>query len=168
MRPIPGFDGYFAKEDGTVWSTKHRLGKRALHELRQQRGRTCMRVPVQRDGVSRYTSVHRLVALAFHGSPTAEQTVVRHLDGDWTNNRPDNLAWGTPHENEQDKRRHGTYHDGQRNPGAKLTEAQARTAKRQLGEGTSAAAVARSLGVSRSMISRIKRGLNWTTVGADG
>ncbi len=48
----------------------------------------------------RWLPVHVAVCLAFHGRPE-----VRHLDGDRTNARPENLAWGSHRENEQDKRR---------------------------------------------------------------
>lgn len=60
-----------------------------------------------RDGKQRATPVHVLVALAFHG-PRPEGMEVRHLDGTRTNNRPENLAWGTHSENMQDKVAHGT------------------------------------------------------------
>lgn len=40
-----------------------------------------------------------LVQLAFAGPPE-----VRHLDGDRSNNRPDNLEWGSRWRNEQDKK----------------------------------------------------------------
>lgn len=50
--------------------------------------------------------VHRLVAGAFvEGSGP----VVRHLDGDPTNNIPSNLAWGTQRENILDAVRMGTH-----------------------------------------------------------
>ena len=43
--------------------------------------------------------VHRLVCEAFHG-PAADPTyVVIHLDEDATNNKPENLKWGTMKEN---------------------------------------------------------------------
>lgn len=43
--------------------------------------------------------VHRLVCEAFHGPPPFERAVVIHLDEDATNNRADNLKWGTQKEN---------------------------------------------------------------------
>jgi len=43
--------------------------------------------------------VHRLVCEAFHGPPPFERAVVIHLDEDATNNKPDNLKWGTQKEN---------------------------------------------------------------------
>jgi hypothetical protein len=49
--------------------------------------------------------LHRLVCTAFHGAPPKDKPVVRHLDGDPTNNHADNLRWGTRSENEFDKGR---------------------------------------------------------------
>jgi hypothetical protein len=43
--------------------------------------------------------VHRLVCEAFHGPPPFDRAVVIHLDEDATNNRADNLKWGTQKEN---------------------------------------------------------------------
>jgi hypothetical protein len=43
--------------------------------------------------------IHRLVCAAFHGIAPSEKAVVIHLDEDGTNNRPDNLKWGTQKEN---------------------------------------------------------------------
>ena len=43
--------------------------------------------------------VHRAVCEAFHGKPPFERAVVIHLDEDATNNRPENLKWGTQKEN---------------------------------------------------------------------
>lgn len=47
------------------------------------------------------THVHRLVAWAFLG-PQPPEAFVRHVDGDPSNNRLNNLAYGTPWENIQD------------------------------------------------------------------
>lgn len=43
--------------------------------------------------------VHRLVCEAFNGPPPFQGAVCMHLDEDYRNNRPDNLAWGTQKEN---------------------------------------------------------------------
>jgi len=50
-------------------------------------------------------SVHILVAYAFCGD-RPEKSLVRHLDGDGSNNYADNLKWGTPLENAKDKKKH--------------------------------------------------------------
>lgn len=52
--------------------------------------------------------VHILVAGAFHG-PCPEGMQVRHLDHDKSNNHKDNLAYGTPSENAQDRVRAGNH-----------------------------------------------------------
>jgi hypothetical protein len=43
--------------------------------------------------------IHRLVCEAFHGLAKDKSHVVIHLDEDATNNRPENLKWGTMKEN---------------------------------------------------------------------
>lgn len=43
--------------------------------------------------------VARLVAEAFHGPAPFDRAVVMHLDENAANNRANNLAWGTQHEN---------------------------------------------------------------------
>ena len=43
--------------------------------------------------------VHRVVCEAFHGPAPFEGAVVMHLDEDSTNNRPENLCWGTQKQN---------------------------------------------------------------------
>ena len=44
-------------------------------------------------------SVHRIVAVAFHGEPPSSQHVVDHIDTNRQNNRPENLRWVTKLEN---------------------------------------------------------------------
>lgn len=57
--------------------------------------------------------VHQLVLAAFVG-PVPEGQEVRHLDGDPTNNRLDNLLYGTRSENRLDSVRHGTHNAASR------------------------------------------------------
>ncbi|QOL49729.1 NUMOD4 motif-containing HNH endonuclease [Massilia litorea] len=68
--------------------------------------------------------VHQLVMRAFIG-PQAKGIEVRHLDGDYLNNRLSNLAYGTRADNIADAKRHGTFPLMERRPGAKLTREQA-------------------------------------------
>jgi hypothetical protein len=58
------------------------------------------------DGRRRHLAVHGLVARAFHGPPEPGQEC-RHLNGDPTDNRAENLAWGTSLENKADMVAHG-------------------------------------------------------------
>lgn len=43
--------------------------------------------------------VHQLVCEAFNGPKPFPDAVCMHLDEDYTNNRPENLAWGTQKQN---------------------------------------------------------------------
>lgn len=60
------------------------------------------------DGRKVTKTVHSLVAAAFLG-PRPEGLVVRHLDGDATNNSVTNLRYGTHSENLLDQVAHGTH-----------------------------------------------------------
>jgi len=53
--------------------------------------------------------IHRIVLETFIGPPPIGKNDVRHLDGNPSNNRIDNLCWGTRSENVKDSQIHGTY-----------------------------------------------------------
>lgn len=57
-----------------------------------------------------FTTAHVLVMAAFVG-PRPDGMDIRHLDGDPSNNRLSNLAYGTRAENARDMLRHGTCHN---------------------------------------------------------
>lgn len=98
-REISGWEGkYYVSDAGDVWS---RHSGRVLASQTDSVG--YKRVTLAGRHIVR---IHRLVATAF-----LEQTgpLVRHLDGDKSNNRLDNLAWGTSSDNTRDSIRHGTF-----------------------------------------------------------
>lgn len=55
----------------------------------------------------RVFGVHRLICMVFHGPRPTTKHEVRHLNGNPTDNRPENLAWGTKSENAFDAVMHG-------------------------------------------------------------
>lgn len=81
-----------------------------------------VRVSLCRDGKMKSVSVHSLVAAAFKG-PRPKGALVRHLDGDSTNNAERNIAYGTSKQNSEDMMRHGRVLRGERHGKAKLTDA---------------------------------------------
>jgi len=115
---IPDHPGYVACSDGSIYSNR-RGGWKRLSPLVDKYGYMTVG-PCDKTGQHTRT-VHRLIASAFHG-PCPAGMQCRHIDGNKTNNRPDNLAWGTALENSRDKACHGTIRGpvGSRNHFSKL------------------------------------------------
>ena len=127
-RDIPGFPGYRVGSDGTAWTCwQLRAWRRPvlsdqwrrLNDTNRKRGHP--RVTLVREGKKYSRFVHRLVLEAFVG-PRPYGMQCRHLDGTRTNNRLENLSWGTPRENYADQIRHGCAARGERVNTARLTE----------------------------------------------
>lgn len=110
-RECPGFPDYAVSSHGRVKrivpDRRNRGAGRILKPATNTSGYlTCtLYVPGAKP---RPQLISRLVCEAFHGSSPSRHHHAAHNDGDRTNNRPENLRWATPHENERDKRRHGT------------------------------------------------------------
>lgn len=172
-RPIAWAHGYEVSSMGRVRSldrevaviaNKGEIKKRSAHAQRRK-GR------ILRPWIGRYASVtvagrhcfvHRLVAEAFIG-PCPQGHVVRHGPGGRLDNRPENLCYGTPAQNNgADKLRDGTISRGMRNGSARLTEAQVIAIKRRSASGESRASLGREFGVRPENVSHIALGRNWS------
>lgn len=105
---------------GQVWSKRRTTTKGGWRKLRKNVAGYL--VVTLYDG-ERWApqQVHRLVLETYIG-PCPKGLECRHLDGDPANNCLDNLRWGTPKENGQDKIEHGTRLRGEQNKQSKLTE----------------------------------------------
>ncbi len=110
-------------------------------------------------GKSRRTYIHILVAEAFIGPKPFPGACVRHLNGNPSNNEATNLAWGTYQENEDDKRRHGTWDS---RFGGKLSEMQRQEIRTRATAGESQRNLATEYGVSRPTITRLINRRTWT------
>lgn len=102
-RPVYGLEGVYEVSDAArVRRVSPARGTRPGYVLTPRidpRGYRSVKIA----GKTRW--LHRIVAEAFLGP--SDLPMVRHLDGNPTNNRPDNLAWGTSLDNAEDRRRHG-------------------------------------------------------------
>lgn len=152
---IPDYPGYRATEDG------HIIGTRFNRPLKTRVSRDRLIVTLVVDGVHKTVAVHKAILLAFVGPRPESNTDIRHLDGDFTNNRLSNLRYGTRQENEADKLAHGTSNRGTRNGQAKLTEESVRLLWSLHAEGLSNRKIAARLGVSHKQVGRILHGLDW-------
>lgn len=172
---IPGFPGYEVSDAGRVKSLPRPVLKynpkvnavithqRAGRVMRAARSRGYPRVNLCIAGKPQKVYVHRLVMLAFVGPSVMD---VRHLNGKRDDPRLCNLAYGTPSENAEDARQHGTLPIGARHGRCKLTEEKVRQIRAipiPWKHGT-IARLAREFGVSIYAIWQIKAGIGWTHV----
>ncbi len=102
--------------------------------------------------------VHHLVLAAFVGPRPSPQHQARHLNGCRTDNRVENLAWGTCRENYADKVAHKTEPSGARNGSAKLTWDDARKIRTS---NESPRTLAGRYGISTIAVWRIRSGRSW-------
>lgn len=108
-KPIPSIQGALARSDGriklpeTVGVT--RGGGSRLYKTKWIQGTKTKASKTARHEYfgllykMKNYKVHRLVCEAFHGAPPEGKNVVIHINECATDNRPENLKWGTQKEN---------------------------------------------------------------------
>lgn len=109
-KPIVGYEGlYEISSLGKVRSTDREVrGKRYKSKnLRASFSGRYLKVDLYHEGKRETRTIHSLVVEAFVGI-RPEGKLVRHLDGDITNNVISNLSYGTNSENMMDRIAHGT------------------------------------------------------------
>lgn len=149
-KPIPGYgERYAASSFGQIKSL--RRGR-----ILKSNTRPYLRTSLSVDGVEYCVYIHHLVLLAFHG-PRPQGLDGCHGDGDYLNNRPDNLRWDTPLSNMKDRCLHGKTQRGD-----VLNE----EVVRRLRNGkASRAEVAAETGAHIETVNRAARGETWAHVG---
>lgn len=168
-RPIPGYSLFEASEEGQIRRVAYKAGtKGPNHPLPHVlagwiNNRGYPYVNVSKDGGGyQPKQVHRLVLMAFKGLPPEGKPLGCHIDGDRTNNRADNLYWGSAADNGADKVRLGEAATFRGNhPRAKLTEHSVRIIMRELGQGKSPNELADRFGVVPGAILNIRAGRTW-------
>ncbi len=168
LKEIPGFPGYFVSEYGDVYSIRSRKGDGRLRRLTACKSGRYLLVGLQtgKRGVNakmHNRRIHTLVLTTFVG-PRKSGQCTRHLDGNGTNNRLDNLAWGSYSENELDKRAHGRAPIGSRHGCAKLNERKVIQIRKLHSQGWLQEDIAIKFGISRPHVSRIISGKCWTHI----
>lgn len=117
-RDVVGFEGYYEVSNLGRVRSLDRIGETRPGLATRFHGRMLKlqvneggyrTVQLNRDGNRTRAWVHRLVLSAFVEPQPDPSLIVRHLDGDPSNNVPDNLAWGTHAENALDCIRHGRH-----------------------------------------------------------
>lgn len=102
-KPVVGHEGIYEVSD-------HGNVKRVVGGVGRAKAGNLLKLMIDAKGYRyvrlsrRMRRVHRLVAEAFFGP---SELLVRHLDGDPSNNSIGNLRYGTPADNAADRIRHG-------------------------------------------------------------
>lgn len=130
----------------------------------------CILWPFSKDGSGagiiffngRKWGAHRFVCLKMHGpAPTSRHYACHECgNGHLGCVNPNHLYWGTPSENQLDRRKHGTSFNGDGCPHAKLTWANVEYVRRTAGR-KDRKLVARELGVSPTTIRNIIDRKTW-------
>ena len=96
MKQIEGYDNYYVNQIGEVFSDKPSGMKKLKTSLRNG----YPYVQLSKDGNRVNKDIHRLVAETFLDNPQSKSDVC-HKNHDKTDNRLENLTWGTRSENMQ-------------------------------------------------------------------
>jgi hypothetical protein len=175
MREIPDYPGYWASEDGHIYSTKRETPHRLKGHIHKDHRYLMVSLydPSKRyycKGKDLWTIiatpryVHRLVASVWLPPQPTPAHEIDHKDGNRHNNHPDNLQWVTRTQNNQLLRlRHPNLFRGEQNSQSKLTTKQVKEIRSKKG-----AILARQLapmyGVHSETISKIWRRVLWTHI----
>lgn len=157
--PIPDFDGYFASSDGYILSKKQGH-TRVLNPI-EGNDRHLYVFLYDGQGNSKKMYVHRLVLMAFVGFPKDGQEC-RHLNDIPSDNRIENLVWGTRLENAADKRRNGGLPIGEKCYHHKLTENQVMQIRKRYSDGESSSDLSKVYNVSKNTVLQIVKGKKWS------
>lgn len=118
--PIPEHDGYFVSKTGHIFGPGRHGEPWLIRPTSGKHGHQY--VSLYQDGKRTKQYVHRLVAENF--IPNREKLpLVRHLNGDPTDNNVENLAWGTQVDNMRDAIELGTFRHFSENDRKKAVDA---------------------------------------------
>lgn len=142
-KEIPNYSGYLADSNGDIWNKAKKI------KLCKHNNGGYLHVGVKRDSDGKRTkcAVHRLIAFAFHGIPSGKANCVDHLNEIKDDNRPENLEWVTPEENQRRANESG------KSGKLKLSKEQLSICK-DLYESYSINYISKVIGVSASVVKR--------------
>lgn len=122
VKVISGFPNYAISRNGRVWSfPRERSSTFGMWRKSGKCGGGYLKISLWRNGQEKTSLIHRLVLETYVGScPLGMEAC--HNNGNKQDNRIENLRWDTRSNNHQDKRKHGTFLEGDRSPLAKVSK----------------------------------------------
>jgi hypothetical protein len=167
-KDIPGYEGlYQISRRGQVKS----LGRKIIDNRCRVTVRKDMikinqvdmfgyyRIQLKKDGISKNFRIHRLIALAFIPNPSNKKCI-NHIDANKKNNRISNLEWCTNKENIQHAFRKSLVSRarGENCANATISDTQAEQVASLLWKGWRTYDIAKKIGCSPQVVSKIKTG----------
>lgn len=155
-RNIDGYKGmYQVSSFGRIRSYKYNL-PRILKPRINKKGYKYINLCL--DGKCRSFTIHRIVAKHFLGK---SNLTVNHRNGNKLNNCVENLEWISFEENYNHAKESGLLAKGEKNGRSKLTERDVKLIRYKHKKGRSIRFISREFGVSRDVINKIIKLINW-------
>jgi predicted DNA binding protein len=156
--PIPDFSGYYADQNGQIFSTKRQPALKQISSSVNKSGYRMIAM-VNSYGDIKNEYVHRLVARTFLGEAPDGQ-IVCHFDHVKTNCALSNLRYDSRSQNVRDTIEAGNARPSER----KLTPDDVRAIRAAFSGGRSTFTIADDFGISRPMVSKIVNRIAWKKV----
>lgn len=158
FKMIPFAEGYYASRVGEIVSIRNKNKTPVPRKLNMKNGYP--HFIIKSAGKNKTIMVHKAVLSAWVRMPNPGE-VARHLNDVKTDNRVENLVWGTAYENGQDKIRNGRSSRGIDRPTHKLTEEDVMTIRNEYADGVGSYDLSQKFGVAQNTILGIVRGSTW-------
>jgi len=157
-KDVPGFKGFYeVSSEGEVRSL-HGDFPTIMKLFTESRGYKA--VVLKAEGRIKRFRVHRLVLMAFIGAPEPGQQAC-HLNDTPSDNRLENLTWGTALENKAQARVNGGIVSCDRHGRRKVSSLDVAAIRTRVKAGESRRALAIEFGVGYQQIGNIVRGDSW-------
>lgn len=169
--PVVGYDGLYEVSDHGRIKSYHTSNRWPIapHFMNPSSARTvALVVNLRKNGESKVRLVHHLVMTAFVG-PRPEGKECCHNDGNFRNNRLENLRWDTHLANHEDSVRHGTYKlppglKGVHAPRAVLSEDDVRCIRAEPNFRGVLTMLSKAFGISNGHVHNIRSGRQMSSV----
>ena len=169
FKDIPGYEGLYQVSNLGRVKSLHRTFIRSNNKIQTIKERILKPfvnhkgynvIALSKKCVLSHFTIHSLVLLVFIGKkPHNLQT--RHLDGNKKNNNLNNLCYGTPRENADDKIKHGHISHSEKHPSSKLKNKEVMKIKRLIKQGITYFEISKSYPVNANAIRDIAKGRTW-------
>jgi hypothetical protein len=171
-KDIPGFPGYRAGSDGTIWSCWKMRGRKKkimtdnFHQILPtvvKKNKFYQKHTVticNSDGKCLHKNVSFFILITFVSNQPEGKNPL-HWDDNPFNNNVRNLRWGTNNDNMKDMVRNGKSAFGSRNPNAKLDDEKVIQIKKMIKDGKTDHDISIIFNVHRAEINRIRDRKIW-------